>query len=187
MKQKFISNYLWKLKAKCKETQFKTLKKFFVLIYQVSQYLSGSWIAWESNFKNMPCLPHGIQGIFISKEAQIGYNCVIFQQVTIGSSTLVDSDKIGSPIIGNNCYIGAGAKIIGKIIIGDNVRIGANCVVYKSVPDNSVVTSGEQKIINKEKLNNRFYKHDGKWVFYHNGYWNEETDDNIIKRLDTKI
>lgn len=59
------------------------------------------------------------------------------QQVTIGSNTLKDSKHFGSPIIGNNVFIGAGAKIIGNVHIGNNCRIGANCIVVKDMPDNS--------------------------------------------------
>lgn len=83
--------------------------------------------------------PHNLHGIFISGEAVIGKNVVIFQNVTIGSNTLIDSKGFGAPIIGDNCYIGAGAAIIGKVIVGDNVRIGANMIVYTDVPSNSLV------------------------------------------------
>lgn len=43
--------------------------------------------------------PHGLSGIYISKGAKIGENCVIFHQVTIGSNTLKDSKGVGAPII----------------------------------------------------------------------------------------
>ena len=76
-------------------------------------------------------------GIFISSSAKIGKNANISQQITIGLSG--KGDKYGVPIIGDNVYIAAGAKIFGKIIIGDNVKIGANAVVYKNIPSNSIV------------------------------------------------
>ena len=44
-------------------------------------------------------VPHGLSGIYISKGAKIGNNCVIFHQVTIGSNTLKDSKKLGVPVI----------------------------------------------------------------------------------------
>lgn len=57
----------------------------------------------------------------------------MFQQVTIG---VIEKDgSIEKPTrIGNNVYIGAGAKVLGNITIGDNVKIGANAVVTKDVP-----------------------------------------------------
>ena len=76
-------------------------------------------------------------GITISGDAKIGENVYISQQVTIGVSG--QGDKRGVPTIGDNVYIAPGAKIFGKISIGNNVKIGANAVVYKSVPDDSVL------------------------------------------------
>lgn len=52
------------------------------------------------------CLPHNM-GIVISGSVVIGNNCEILHQVTIGV------DETGrAPRIGNNVFIGAGAKII---------------------------------------------------------------------------
>ena len=42
-------------------------------------------------------------------------------------------------MIGDNVYIGPGAKIFGNIRIGSNVAIGANCVVNEDIPDDAVV------------------------------------------------
>ncbi|BAN22740.1 serine acetyltransferase [Caballeronia insecticola] len=114
-----------------------------------------------------------MKSVFVSGDAKVGRNCVIFQQVTIGSITLPDSAGAGAPTIGDNVYIGAGAKIVGNVVVGDNVRIGANAVVYKDVPSNSVVVGGEQKIIVKEAtLDNRFFSsHGGRWVYFDNGEW----------------
>mgnify|MGYP002641808322 CR=1 FL=1 len=57
-------------------------------------------------------------------------------QVTIG----IDEIKGGkAPQIGNNVFIGAGAKIIGDITIGNNVIIGAGAIITKSVPDGKTV------------------------------------------------
>ena len=116
-------------------------------IYDSLQSLYGSSISWNARIPSRPCLPHGPKGIFIAGGATLGSDCVIFQQVTIGSNTLIDSGSRGVPSIGNRCYIGAGAKVIGGIIIGDNVRIGANAVVYRDVPDNSIVTGANMNIM----------------------------------------
>lgn len=57
-------------------------------------------------------------------------------------------------MIGDNVFVGAGAKIIGPITIGDNCRIGANACVYKDVPANCVVVGNPMRIIQREVLNN---------------------------------
>lgn len=42
-------------------------------------------------------------------------------------------------MIGDNVFIGAGAKIIGDVLVGNNVTIGANAVITKNIPDNCTV------------------------------------------------
>lgn len=85
-------------------------------------------------------------GIVIHPNAVIGENCTIFQQVTIGANEHKhDFDK--APIIGDNVYIGAGAKIIGNINIRNGVKIGANAVLTKSVEENITVVEFN-KILN---------------------------------------
>jgi serine O-acetyltransferase len=117
----------------------------------------GSWISAKSRLADVPIFPHSYYGIFISSAAVIGNNAVIFQHVTIGSNTLKDGKKKGAPTIGDNVYIGAGAKIIGNINIGDNCRIGANAVVYEDMPPHSVAVQSPTRIIKKENLDNHFY------------------------------
>lgn len=88
-------------------------------------------------------LPHNI-GIVISNSASIGKNCEILQEVTIGV------DETGeAPKIGNNVFIGAGAKLIGNIVVGNNVKIGANAVVTKNVPDNVTVICANKSVTKK--------------------------------------
>ena len=101
----------------------------------------GTHLGYGATFEEIPKLPHGIRGIYISHNAVIGKNCTIFHQVTIGEG------KGGAPRIGDNCYIGAGAKIIGNIAIGNNVKIGAGCVVFEDIPDNSTVVMQKPRII----------------------------------------
>mgnify|MGYP000044239083 FL=1 len=61
-----------------------------------------------------------------------------------------------TPSIGDNCFIGAGAKIFGKITIGDNVAIGVNAVVNKDVESNVAVAGVPAKVINNVGTNGRF-------------------------------
>lgn len=90
-------------------------------------------------------------GIFINEGAQIGGNCTIAQGVTIGTLGL---GKAGAPVVGNNVFIGSGAKVLGKIQVGNNVKIGANAVVIKDVPDNATVVGVPARVvkINQNKI-----------------------------------
>lgn len=97
-----------------------------------------------ATFASPPKLPHGLKGIIIHPTAIIGHNCTIMQFVTIGTRQINKG-----AVIGDNVFIGAGAKILGNIQIGDNVKIGANAVVLEDVPDNCTVVGIPAKIVAK--------------------------------------
>lgn len=91
-------------------------------------------------------LPHP-NGIVIHPKAIIGPNCLIFQQVTIGtrSGNLL-------PVIGGHVDIGAGAKILGGVRIGDHACVGANAVVLKDVPSGKTVAGIPAVIVDTNLL-----------------------------------
>ena len=82
-------------------------------------------------------------GIVIHRRVVIGDNCEIAQHVTIGGR----SGHADVPVIGNQVFIGAGAKVLGPIRIGDGAIIGANAVVLKDVPPLAVVAGVPARII----------------------------------------
>lgn len=84
-------------------------------------------------------------GIVISPYSKIGKNCNLSHGVTLGQANR--GSNIGSPILGDNVYVGPGAKIVGAVRIGNNVAIGANCVVTKDIPDEAVVVGVPGKVI----------------------------------------
>lgn len=71
-------------------------------------------------------------GIVIHGHAQIGDDCVIRQQVTLGNRHLGQPGD--APRLGRGVNVGAGAKILGAVTIGDDASIGANAVVLHDVP-----------------------------------------------------
>ena len=73
--------------------------------------------------------------IVVSAGAHIGKNCRIHEGVTIGAT----NHGTFAATIGDNCFIGTGAKIIGEINIGDNVAIGAGAVVVHSFGNNMTI------------------------------------------------
>jgi len=87
-------------------------------------------------------LPHP-NGIIIHPRVTIGVNCLIFQQVTLGTGGTFQ----GVPIIGGHVDIGAGAKILGGITIGNHVRIGANAVVLRDIPDGATAVGIPARIV----------------------------------------
>lgn len=73
--------------------------------------------------------------IVVNEKVRIGENCTLYPGVLIGHK--VPSEP--AAIIGDNCFIASGAKIIGAVMIGDNVTIAQNAVVTHDVPSNVVV------------------------------------------------
>jgi serine O-acetyltransferase len=74
---------------------------------------------------------------------RIGANCLIFQQVTLGTG----GKKPGVPTLGGRVDVGAGAKILGGVQIGDYVRIGANAVVLDDVPGGSTAVGVPARLV----------------------------------------
>ena len=151
-----------------------------VFTYQVDK--RAGYIGIGATFHGRPYFPHGLHGVYISEKSVIGRNAVIFQQVTVGAVRTRGSNRIGNPVIGDNCYIGAGAKIIGDIHIGNNCRIGANAVVYEDMPDNSIAVCAPTRIITKDAtLDNRFFvlDADGEEVYYDNGTFRKESTESV--------
>ena len=95
------------------------------------------------------CIGH-IGTIVINGNTKIGANARIHIGVNIGNYSKLGSDwrSDNTPTIGDNVYIGPGAKLFGKITIGNDVAIGANAVVNKDVPDHVTVAGVPAKIIN---------------------------------------
>lgn len=153
----YNENKYWKLRQcvvdpKCKKN--KLLKMLWLVYLKRAEAKNASSMGTAINsgavFETPPKLPHGITGIFVAHGAKIGKNCLILQNVTIGSS------KGGAPVIGDNCVIGAGAVIIGDIRVGNNCNIGANCTVFKDVPDNTtVVSQAPRYLLNRENIEGR--------------------------------
>lgn len=67
-------------------------------------------------------------GVVINGRVTGGHTVLIEHQVTIGA------ERGKSPVLGNEIFIGAGAKVVGSVTVGNGARIGANAVVVKDVP-----------------------------------------------------
>lgn len=83
--------------------------------------------------------------IVVNPKTVIGNNVNISQGVTIGRANR--GKNAGTAIIGDEVYIGPGAKIVGAVRIGNRVAIGANAVVTTNVPDDAVVAGIPAKVI----------------------------------------
>lgn len=112
------------------------------------------WSISPNTFGPGLCIAHW-GTVVVNGGARIGSNCRIHVCVNIGANGGGVED---TPSIGNNVYIGPGAKIFGKIIIGDNTVIGANSVVNKSFLEGGCTIAGIPAKIISNNDSSRFIK-----------------------------
>jgi len=139
--KKLLASIRWYQRAReRKGFYYKIISKVAVIQHRFWSVVTGADIPINSRLGGGLLITHP-NGIVIHPKAEIGPNCLIFQQVTIGSR------DGGIPTIGGHVDIGAGAKIIGDIRIGNHVRIGANSVVLDDVPDGCTVVGIPARVI----------------------------------------
>src|SRR5665213_4006715 len=108
------------------------LCKCFVFRHRFWSAVTGADIPLNCKIGGGLLIPHP-NGIVIHPEAKIGVNCLIFQQVTIGTRGTPEV-----PSIGGHVDIGAGAKILGPVKIGAHAKIGANAVIVNDVESGGI-------------------------------------------------
>lgn len=147
-----------------------TLRVLLALLYRNMPLRAMAWFRFGSwcQHNGIPLLPGMIQrkllrefgldivvgaeiggGLYIAHPAgtviapkRIGQNCSIIAAVTIGMR-----NEWAFPKIGDNVFIGAGARVLGDIIIGENAMIGANAVAIHDVPADATVVGIPARVV----------------------------------------
>ena len=90
--------------------------------------------------------------IVVNNNAKVGKNCRIQDSTTIGAT----NGNLNAAIIGDNVFIGSGARIIGNIKIANDIAIGANAVVNKDFITPGITIAGvpAKKISNNNSHSN---------------------------------
>jgi len=73
----------------------------------------------------------------------IGDRVGIMHDVTLGTA----GPREGAPMVGNDVFIGAGAKVLGPVKIGDGAWIAANSLVLQDVPAGTTAIGVPAKIL----------------------------------------
>ena len=97
-----------------------------------------------ANFGPDFVLIHSI-GIVINSSVRGGRGIKLEHQVTIGA------ERNEAPELGDDVFVGAGAKIIGKVSVGSGTRIGANAVVIRDVPDGATAVGVPARVIDENE------------------------------------
>jgi serine O-acetyltransferase len=116
------------------------LKPLAAILYRLNASVSHVVIGRGADIGPGFVILHSF-GIVINSSVRAGRGLVIEHGVTIGA------EKNQSPVLGDNVFIGAGAKIIGPVRIGSDVRIGANAVVNRDLPDGATAVGVPARIV----------------------------------------
>jgi len=120
---------IYRLMQWCKKHHLTPIAYFLQYINKV---INSCVIGIGAEFDKGLVFAHPV-GVIINSKVRGGKGIIIESGVVIGD------EKGKSPVLGDNIFIGSGAKIIGEIILGSNIKIGANAVVIKSCDDNQTL------------------------------------------------
>lgn len=151
-KPKIFSDEIWRFQIYLRKYEFysntkknKILKLYYKYKYHTMSIKLNFSIPINTFDAGLSIAHYGT--IVVNSNAKIGKNCRIHEGVNIGATG--GSKK--APIIGDNVFIGTGAKVIGDILIEDDTVIGAGAIVTKSFYEKGITIAG----IPAKKINNK--------------------------------
>lgn len=119
-------------------------RRLAVVRYRFWSAVTGADIPLDTRLGGGLVLPHPV-GVVFHPAVRLGPNCMIFQNVTLGTG----GKKDGVPTLGGHVDVGAGAQILGGVTIGDHATIGANAVVLTDIPAGAVAVGVPARIIDR--------------------------------------
>lgn len=131
------ANIIYRLMQQCASGW---LMPVAMLLQYLNKFINHCVIGIKVDFGIGFVLMHPV-GVVINSKVSGGIN------VTLESGVVIGDTKGASPLLGNNIFIGAGAKVIGGLSIGDDVNVGANAVVLKDVSSKTTAVGVPAKLI----------------------------------------
>ncbi len=93
------------------------------LLSVLGRFWSGVEIHPGARIGRSLFIDHGT-GVVIGETAEIGDDCVMFHNVTLGGTDKHRGKR--HPTLGDGVFVGTGATLLGPIHVGDGAKIGAN-------------------------------------------------------------
>jgi serine O-acetyltransferase len=128
----------------CWEQGFRWLGRF---ISHLSRWLTGIEIHPGAKIGRRVFIDHGM-GLVIGETAEVGDDCTLYHQVTLGGTSLARGAK-RHPTLGKGVIVSAGAKVLGGFTVGDGARIGSNAVLLQAVPPGATAVGIPARIVVK--------------------------------------
>jgi serine O-acetyltransferase len=123
---------------------FRWLARF---ISHVARFLTGIEIHPGAKIGRRVFIDHGM-GLVIGETAEVGDECTLYHQVTLGGTSLERGAK-RHPTLGRGVIVSAGAKVLGGFTVGDGARVGSNAVLLQPVPPGATAVGIPARILQK--------------------------------------
>ncbi|MER2064542.1 MAG: sugar O-acetyltransferase [Alkalibacterium sp.] len=103
----------------------------------------------ENFYANFNCVFLDVCPIRIGNNAMLGPGVsLVTPEHPLEADARNSGYEFGRPItIGDNCWIGTNATVVGGVTLGDNVVVAAGAVVNRSFPNNVVIGGVPAKIL----------------------------------------
>ena len=140
---RFVPVVLYRLAHACARHHLRPVGKLFSMMNFV---LFGVEIGLDCEIGPGLYFPH-TSGTVIGAR-RIGANAVIYHNVTLGAKEPDLAYEPGKrPEVGDDVFIGSGAKVLGGVVLGDRSVVAANAVVLHDVPAGAVVGGIPAKVL----------------------------------------
>lgn len=116
-------------------------------ISHVARWLTGIEIHPGAKIGHRVFIDHGM-GLVIGETAEVGDECTLYHQVTLGGTSLTRGAK-RHPTLGRGVIVSAGAKVLGGFTVGDGARVGSNAVLLQAVPPGATAVGIPARIVVK--------------------------------------
>jgi len=118
------------------------------LISHLARFLTGIEIHPGATIGRRVFIDHGM-GVVIGETAEVGNDCLIYQGVTLGGTSLSHGKR--HPTLEEHVVVGSGAKVLGNIVIGHHSRVGSGSVVVKSAPPRSTIVGIPGRVLEEQE------------------------------------
>ncbi len=131
-----VANLLWRWK----------LRFFARLLSHSARRVTGVEIHPGATIGRRFVIDHGM-GVVVGETSEIGNDVMLYQQVTLGGTSLAKEKR--HPTIRDGVIVGAGAKVLGAITVETGAKIGAGAIVVRDVPAGATVVGVAGRVIER--------------------------------------
>lgn len=145
MERNVNAMHLYRLGNWCHQRRIPLVPK---LMRNLIYFIFHAYIPSSANIGTGTVFGYRGLGQVIHSNAVIGKRCMIGHRVTIGTAVgYTSSAPMPCPTIGDDCFLGADAKILGGITIGNRCTVGAGAIVLTDLPDGAIAVGSPARII----------------------------------------